>query len=124
MFRHPRLTLALGWLIVLLQRAPALRYGWGGAEMNAPARAVALLRAWIGAAASLGAVHSLAGASSGNSITFSITSNPIRTTVGGDVSVLASVKVPNGQYVNSWKITGNLPRACALIPAAPSRPAA
>lgn len=116
MLRYPRLTLALGWLIILLQRVPAVRLFTGLAEAGAPARMVTLLRAWVGTAASLGAVHSLAGASAGNSITFSITSNPIRTTVGGDVSVLASVKVPNGQYVNSWKITGALPPGLRLNP--------
>jgi hypothetical protein len=116
MFRHSRLTLALGWLIVLLQRAPLLRVASSWGDPVAPTRIVALLRAWAGAVASLGAVHSLAGASAGNSITFSITSNPIRTSVGGDVSVLASVKVPNGQYVNSWKITGALPPGLRINP--------
>lgn len=116
MFRHSRLTLALGWLIILLQRVPVIRVAAGWAETMSPARVVALLRAWAGGAATLGAVHSLAGASAGNSISFSITSNPIRTSVGSDVSVLASVRVPNGQYVNSWKVTGALPPGLRINP--------
>ena len=56
------INLSATWLLLLLQRTPAMRVATEVAEFATPSRIVALLRSLAGIGASLGAVHSLAGA--------------------------------------------------------------
>jgi len=56
------LKVSAAWLVVLLQRTPILRVGNVAAELIGQSRIGALVRSTAVTVASLGAVHSLAGA--------------------------------------------------------------
>ena len=106
---HRRLNLPVAGLLILLQRTPLLRLATGGGELSAPTRIVALLKSAFATVASLGAVHSLAGATR-----FVISSANVVGTVGTPITpVVFSVSgaaVPAG----SFRFTGSLPPGIAV----------
>jgi hypothetical protein len=101
--------------MLLLQRTPAVRVAAEVAEFATPSRIVALLRSLAGIGASLGAVHSLAGAttlvardSSGN------VTSPLQAKVGTAVNPIAFTVTGTQGPPNSWTIGGNLPPGLTL----------
>ena len=99
-----RLNLSATWLLLLLERTPALRVASAAAEYAAPSRVVALLKAAFATAASLGAVHSLAGATQ-----FVVSSSNILATVGTTITPVAFTVTGAAIPPGSFKITGTLP---------------
>src|SRR5947207_1611355 len=108
------LNLSTAWLIVVLQRAPMLRWATTTAEA-APSRIVALLKAGAATAASLGAVHSLAGATQ-----FVFNTQNVSGTVGTPISPVAftvtGAQIPAG----SFRISGTLPPGLTVTNASSS----
>lgn len=103
------------WLLLLLQRSPAVRVAAEVAEFATPSRIVALLRSLAGVGASLGAVHSLAGAttlvardSSGNA------TSPVQAKVGTAINPIAFTVTGTQGPPNSWTIGGNVPPGLTL----------
>lgn len=101
--------LAATWLLLLLQRTPALRLIAPLGEFAAPSRIVALLRATGLTAASLGTVHSLAGATQ-------LSANPASPlTVAVGSTVRAAMTVTGAQTPPaSWTISGSVPPGLTL----------
>ncbi|MBL9201688.1 MAG: immunoglobulin domain-containing protein [Opitutaceae bacterium] len=104
-----RSSLPVAGLLILLQRTPVLRLAGGCGELAVPSRIVALLKSVFAAAASLGAVHSLAGATR-----FVVSSPNVVGTVGTPITpVVFSVSgaaIPAGSY----RFTGSLPPGVAV----------
>ena len=92
------------WLALLLQRAPALRQAAVAAEDMSPSRIVQLLRAAFAGSVSLGAVHSLAGATQ-------LVANPKSPlTVATGASVQVAMTISGAQTAAaSWSVTGSVP---------------
>ena len=111
--RHaPWLHLPLGLLLAVLQRTPAVRVLSHAGEYALRSRPAEVLRAAI-AVASLGAVHSLAGATT----YIQSPANPVRGEVGTRLSVaFAFTGAPSdAQY---WQIlSGQLPPGLSFVPA-------
>lgn len=99
-----RLSLPIAWLLLLLERAPALRVATVAAEAAAPSRIVALLRAAFAGTASLGAVHSLAGATQ-----FVVSNSNILGTLGTAIAPIAFTVTGAAIPAGSYRITGSLP---------------
>ncbi len=92
-------------LLLLLQRTPALRVAsTEAAGSAAPSRIVALLRAAFGTAASLGAVHSLAGATR-----FVVSSPNVLGTVGTAITPVAFTVTGAAIPASSFRVNGTLP---------------
>lgn len=107
-----RLNLPLGLLVILLQRTPAVRAVAGVAESIATSRPAEILRAAI-ALGSLGAMHSLAGATT----YIQSPANPVKGEVGTRVTVAFTFTgAPSDpQY---WMVLGGaLPPGVNFIPA-------
>jgi hypothetical protein len=104
-----RLNLPVAGLLILLQRTPLLRLAGGGGEFSAPPRIVALLKSAFATAASLGAVHSLAGATR-----FVVSSSNVLGTVGTPIApvvfTVSGASIPPG----SFRFTGSLPPGVAV----------
>ena len=90
--------------MLLLQRVPALRPAAVMAENLSPSRVVSLLRAAFTASASLGAVHSLAGATQ----LVASPVSPLSTTTGATVQV-AMVVTGAQTPAASWTVSGSVP---------------
>lgn len=105
-FVGPRtLNTAAGFLVVLLQRTPALRLlVTAEAELAAPAASV--LRSILPAAAALGAVHSMAGATT--QLVASV-AQPARATVGVPFTEGIVIQGLGVSYAQSWTIGNVLP---------------
>jgi len=99
-----RFSLPALWLTLLLQRVPALRPAAAVAENVSPARVVSLLRAVFTASASLGAVHSLAGATQ----LVASPASPLAATTGTSVQVAMVVTGAQTPAV-SWTVSGSVP---------------
>ncbi len=95
------LRVPVGLMTVLLQRTPALRVAADAAEFVLQSRAAFLLKSSVAAAASLGAVHSLAGAT-----TLVVSQpSPLNVTVGQSVAVAFAITgAPSSPA--SWVISG------------------
>ena len=104
MNRHRLFQFSTAALLLLLQRAPALRVAALSADRLAPTRIVALLRAAFTSAASLGAVHSLAGAT-----TLATTqASPVAATVGTALQLGFAITGSKGPAA-SWTVGGSVP---------------
>ncbi len=97
------LPFSAAWLLLLLQRAPALRVAATG-EFSAPSRIVALLKAACAGAASLGAVHSLAGATQ-----FVVSSRNVLATVGTAITPIAFTVTGATVPAGSFRVSGTIP---------------
>ncbi len=104
-----RLNLPVAGLLILLQRTPLLRLVGGGGEFSAPSRIVALLKSAVATAASLGAVHSLAGATR-----FVVSSPTVIGTVGTPISPVAFTVTGAAVPTGSYRFTGALPPGVAV----------
>lgn len=108
---RPQLPLAL--VLVFLQRTPALRFLGGGLEALVGAvRSGQLLRA-VTTLSSLGALHSLAGATA----FVQTPSNPVAGTVGTRLGVVFTYNGTPSPPAR-WEVSGTLPPGLAFIPAA------
>ncbi|MBI5688898.1 MAG: immunoglobulin domain-containing protein [Verrucomicrobia bacterium] len=101
-FRHT--GVAVAWLLLLLQRTPVLRLASGSGDLTAPTRIVVLLRGLFTTAASLGSVHTLAGATT---LTTSV-SSPASATVGVS-SQIAFAITGSKSPAASWTVSGSVP---------------
>ncbi len=109
----PRLQRLLPWLNVptvflfmLLQRTPVVRIAASAGQILTESPAGAVLKAAVAALGSLGAVHSLAGATQ---LVASIT-NPYRTTIGVPITTPIGITVTGAQTPpQSFSITGPIP---------------
>jgi hypothetical protein len=99
--RH--LSLPASWLLLLLERAPAIRVVSAAAESATPSRIVALLKSAFAGAASIGAVHSLAGATQ-----FVVSNSNVLATVGTPITPIAFTVTGAAIPAGSFQIT-NLP---------------
>ncbi|MBL9187796.1 MAG: immunoglobulin domain-containing protein [Opitutaceae bacterium] len=110
-----RLSLPIAGLLILLQRTPLLRLAAGGGELSAPSRIVSLLRSAVATTASLGAVHSLAGATR-----FVVSSPTVLGTVGVPITpvvfTVTGASIPPG----SFRINGTLPPGVTVPNALPN----
>ncbi len=95
--RIRQLTLPAAWLVLLLERTPALRVFSATAESVGPTRIVALLKSAFAGATSIGAVHSLAGATQ-----FVVSNSNILGTVGTPIAPIAftvtGAAIPAGSF--------------------------
>ena len=103
MLRSYRLHLSAAWLLLLLQRTPVLRVAAHAADHLTPSRIVSLLKA-IAAAASLGTVHSLAGATQ-----FVVSNSNVHGTVGTAITPIAFTVTGATIPAGSFRVTGPLP---------------
>ncbi len=99
-----RLNLPAAGLLLLLQRTPVVRIAAGTTEFSAPSRIVALLKSAVAALGSLGAVHSLAGATR-----FVLSSPSVIGTVGTPIFSFAFSVTGAAVPASSYRITGTLP---------------
>ncbi len=97
-----------GLLIALLQRTPVLRVAAAVEEMVAASPAGAVLKSAALAAASLGAVDSLAGATTAQLVTSSGSASGISVTTGTAVVVALSL-TGTETATQSWSVTGSFP---------------
>ena len=104
-----RLNLPAFGLLLLLQRTPVLRLVTGTAEFFAPSRVVALLKSAFATAASLGAVHSLAGATR-----FVVSSPTVIGGVGTPIFPFAFSVVGAAVPAGSYRVSGALPPGLAI----------
>ena len=96
--------LAATWLLLLLQRTPALRLAAAAGEFVTPTRIGSLLKAVFTASASLGAVHSLAGATT---LTTTQTS-PVSATIGTALQLGFAITGSKSPAA-SWTVSGSVP---------------
>jgi hypothetical protein len=99
-----RLQVPVALLVALLQRAPAVRALVAADEMVAASPLGAVLKSALAATASLGALHSLAGAT----VLVASTPGPLAAKVGTAVPTVAFT-VTDTINIASWKIGGTLP---------------
>jgi hypothetical protein len=105
LFKPRMMNTAAGALVVLLQRTPAVRLlVTAEAELVAPAASV--LRSILPAAAALGAVHSLAGATT--QLVASV-AQPARATVGVAFTEGIAIQGLGVSYAQSWAVGNALP---------------
>ena len=103
--KHTRLAhLSSLSLLLLLQRSPMLRLAGAAVEFAAPSRIVALLKTAAASVASLGAVHSLAGATQ-----FVISNSNVNATVGTPITPIAFTVTGAAIPAGSFRVTGPLP---------------
>lgn len=101
---RPRFHLAAAALIALLQRTPVVRVVALADELVSASPLGSVLKSAAAVAASLGAVHSLAGAT----VLVASQSSPVSTKVGTS-STQVAFTVTNTINIASWKIGGTLP---------------
>lgn len=101
---------SLASLLLLLQRTPVLRVAAEAGELAGSSRAVSLLKSAFTAAASLGAVHSLAGATQ-----FSVSNANVSGTVGTAITAVAFTVTGAPTTAGSFRVTGTLPPGVTLI---------
>ena len=104
-----RLNLPAAGLLLLLQRTPVVRIAVGTTEFSAPSRIVALLKSAVAALGSLGAVHSLAGATR-----FVLSSPSVIGTVGTPIFSFAFSVTGAAVPASSYRITGMLPPGLSI----------
>lgn len=107
MRRLPWLNLPVALLMVLLQRTPVLRIATGVADIVRASPVGAVLRSAVAAAASLGALHSLAGAT-----TLSVSSGTpsgVSGVVGTALGPIAMGTIGTQSQPLSWQISGTIP---------------
>jgi len=115
--RHAWINLSTASLIALLQRTPAARMAANVEEFVAVSPVGSLLKAAAAAAAALGAVDTMAGATT---LASSITPNPsgslpsLNATVGVTIQPVAFT-ITNALNVGSWTITGNIPPGMKIV---------
>jgi hypothetical protein len=97
-------NLSATWLLLLLQRTPVLRLAANAGETIAPSRIVSLLKTITATAASLGAVHSLAGATR-----FVVSNASVTGTVGTAITPVAFSVTGAQTPAGSYRVTGTLP---------------
>jgi hypothetical protein len=103
------IQLPAAFLIALLQRSPVVRLAQAVDEFVTASPVGALLRSTVAAAASLGTLHSLAGAT-----TLSASkASPVAVTAGSPIAAIAFT-VTNTINIASWKIGGTLPPGLTL----------
>lgn len=95
-------------LTALLQRGPAERIATVTEEVAHLAPIGVWLRSALAVTGSLGAIHSLAGAT----VLVATASSPVSTTVGNNVQI--GFTVTNTINIASWKVTGNIPPGLML----------
>jgi hypothetical protein len=104
-------------LIALLQRTPAARVAADVEEFVVASPAGAMLKAAAAAVAALGAVDTMAGATT---LASSLTPNPtgnlpsLNATVGTPITPVA-FSITDALNVGSWTVTGNLPPGMMLV---------
>lgn len=96
-------------LITLLQRTPAARVLAAVDEVVAASPIGAVLRSALAATASLGALHSLAGAT----VLAPSQNSPVAASVGAPLNPVAFT-VTNTINIGSWQIGGNIPPGLAI----------
>jgi len=97
-------------LLALLQRTPALRVATAAGEFALESPAGSVLRSAVATAASLGALHSLAGAT-----TLSSTSaSPLAATAGTAIPTVVFGVAGTQAAAASWQITGTLPAGLSI----------
>jgi hypothetical protein len=106
----PRIKLPAVALVALLQRTPAARVVALCDEVVTASPIGALLRSAAATIASLGALHSLAGAT----VLAPSVSGPVNATVGTAISPIA-FNVTNTISIGSWQIDGSLPPGLSLV---------
>lgn len=99
-----RLQLPAALLITLLQRTPVVRLLVTAEDLAATSPAGAVLKSVLAATASLGAVHSLAGATT----LVSSTASPVSAKVGTPITSVGFT-VTNTINIMSWKFGGSIP---------------
>ncbi|MSU50763.1 MAG: hypothetical protein EXS37_17035 [Opitutus sp.] len=104
-----RIKLPVALLVPLLQRTPALRVIAAAEERVAASPIGAVLKAVFSAVASLGAIHSLAGATT---LVASVPS-PVTVTTGREITPIAFT-VTDTINIGSWRLGGNLPPGLKL----------
>jgi hypothetical protein len=111
------MNLSTATLVALLQRSPAVRFAAAAEELVIASPVGTLLKAAAAAAASLGAIDSMAGATI---LASSVTPNPsgnlptFDATVGTAITPLGFT-ITNTMNVASWTITGNIPPGLKLV---------
>ena len=104
-----RLQLPIAVLATLLQRTPVLRVLTAAEERIVASPAGAVLKAAFAAAASLGSIHSLAGATT----LVSSAPSPVSVTVGQPITPIAFT-VTDTINIATWKLGGTLPPGLRL----------
>jgi hypothetical protein len=102
--RFHQLRLPVAALLLLLERTPAMRAVWNTALQTAPARIVSLLKSAFAASASLGAVHSVAGATQ-----FIVSNANVYGTPGTPITPVAFTVTGANVPAGSFRLTGDLP---------------
>lgn len=102
--RFRQLKLPVAALLLLLERAPALRAVWNTALQVAPSRIVSLLKSAFAASASLGAVHSVVGATQ-----FIVSNANVYGTPGTPITPVAFTVTGANVPAGSFRLTGDLP---------------
>ena len=105
--RHPawlKLQLPAALLITLLQRTPVVRTLVTAEELVASSPLGAVLKSALAATASLGAVHSLAGAT----VLASSANSPVSVKAGASITQVGFT-VTNTINIMSWKFGGTFP---------------
>lgn len=97
-------TLPTAWLLLLLQRTPVVRVAVTAGELIGSSRVASLLKAVVTTAASLGAVHSLAGATQ----LVATQASPASVAVGSTVQIALTVTGAQ-TAATSWTISGSVP---------------
>lgn len=97
-------------LVALLQRTPVVRVATAAGEFLTASPAGAVLKATVAALGSLGAVHSLAGATQ---LTATVRS-PLSATAGVAISPVAFAITGAPLPAASWRITGSIPPGLTL----------
>src|SRR6185369_14334756 len=95
-------------LTALLQRGPAERIATVTEEIAHLAPVGVWLRSALTVAGSLGAIHSLAGAT----VLVATSASPVSATVGNNLQI--GFTVTNTINIASWKVTGNIPPGLML----------
>ncbi len=111
------MNLSTATLVALLQRSPAVRIAAAAEELVIASPVGTLLRAAAATAASLGAIHSMAGATI---LASSVTPNPTGNLPSFDATVGTAITplgftITNTMNVASWTVTGNLPPGLKLV---------
>ena len=96
-------------LLLLLQRSPVMRVVSGAVELAGASRIVVLLRSAVAALGSLGAVHTLAGATR-----FVLTSPSVIGAVGTPISPFAFSVTGAAVPASSYRISGALPPGLSI----------
>jgi hypothetical protein len=97
-------------LVALLQRTPVLRIVTSAENVVSGSRVAALLRSAFASAASLGALHTLAGATQ-----FQVSKNPTTGTVGTAITPVSFGVTGAPTPAGSYRMTGQLPTGLALV---------